>query len=75
VWLARLSLVTDIEALDLSELVKLLEYVLVEVFEVLLDLARVNGLAPPVDLFFLDTEFLCSRKKQKTKMVKLHLFS
>jgi hypothetical protein len=39
------EIVADVEALHLAELVKLLEDVLVEGLEVLLDLARVDGLA------------------------------
>lgn len=38
------EIVADIEALDLTELCELREYVLIEVLEVLLDLARVQGL-------------------------------
>jgi hypothetical protein len=39
------KIVADVEALDLAELVKLLEDILIEVLEVLLDLARVDRLA------------------------------
>ena len=39
------KVVTDVKVLDLTELAQLLEYVLVEVLEVLLYLAGVNGLA------------------------------
>ena len=39
------KVVTDVKVLDLTELAQLLEYVLVEVLEVLLDLAGVDGLA------------------------------
>lgn len=43
------EVVADVEALDLAELGELLEDVLVEVLEMLLDLARVEGLALGVD--------------------------
>lgn len=43
------EVVADVEALDLAELGELLEDVLVEVLEVVLDLARVDGLALGVD--------------------------
>ena len=39
------EVVANVEALDLAELAELLEDVLVEILEVLLDLARVDGLA------------------------------
>lgn len=39
------EVIAHVEALDLAELVELLEDVLVEIFEVFLDLARVDGLA------------------------------
>lgn len=43
------EVVADVEALHLAELVELLEYVLVEILEVGLDLARVQGLPLGVD--------------------------
>ncbi|KAG6702540.1 hypothetical protein I3842_07G039600 [Carya illinoinensis] len=39
------EVITDVEALDLPEFAELLEDTLVEVLEMLLDLARVDGLA------------------------------
>ena len=43
------KIIADVEALDVAELRELLEDILVEVFEVLLDLARVERLAVRVD--------------------------
>lgn len=43
------EIIADVEALDVAEFAELLEYVLVEILEMLLDLAGLDGLALGVD--------------------------